>query len=117
VTSGALVRGDQHTWGGDNWRPPTLSALRVVSTTTGNRGGAWDRATILGGQNGNGLLTSGPGSVKQFSNFQTPLKIVNPKKKPSLAQKIFKLCVLLDLNILNNFISWVDFKFSTKYML
>jgi hypothetical protein len=48
-------------------------------------------------------------------SFQFPiqLKVLNSKWKPSLAPQILKLYMLLDLNILNNFINWVDFKFST----
>jgi hypothetical protein len=44
-------------------------------------------------------------------SFQFPIqpKFVNFKWKPSLAPKIFNLCMWLDLNILNNFLNWVDF--------
>jgi hypothetical protein len=38
-----------HVGGDDRW-PPAPSALCVVSAATGNRGGAWDRATILDSQ-------------------------------------------------------------------
>jgi hypothetical protein len=31
--------------------------------------------------------------------------------------KILKLCMRLELNILNNFFNWVDFKFPTKFVL
>jgi hypothetical protein len=42
--------------------------------TSGHReqGSARDQATIPGGQNGNGLLTSGPGPVKYIFKFPNP---------------------------------------------
>jgi hypothetical protein len=48
--------------------------------------------------------------------FQTPLKIANSKRKPFLALKIFKLCRRLNFIIWNNFLNWVNFKFSTEFM-
>jgi hypothetical protein len=36
--------------GGDDRRPPVPSTLYAVSAATGNRGGARDRVTVLGGQ-------------------------------------------------------------------
>jgi hypothetical protein len=81
VMSGAVVRGDQPTWGCDDRWSPAPSALHAVSAATGNREWASDQAPTPGSQNGNGLLTGGPGLVKSFSNFQTPLKIVNSKKE------------------------------------
>jgi hypothetical protein len=49
--------------------------------------------------------------LKFFFQIQNKLKILKSKQTPSVAQKISKFCVRLDLNILNNFLNWVDFKF------
>jgi hypothetical protein len=49
-------------------------------------------------RNWRGLLIGGPGLVKYILNFETPLKLANSKRKPSLTSKIFKLCMQLDLN-------------------
>jgi hypothetical protein len=80
----------------------------------GQRAGPGDRP---GHSNENGPLTCGPRPLNNFSNFQTPLKILNSKRKPLLTQKIFKLCMLLYWNALNNCLHWVDFKFSTEFTL
>jgi hypothetical protein len=53
----------------------------------------------------------------EFFLYSNYLKIVNSKWKPSLDLKIFRLCMVLYRNILNNFLNWVDFKFSTEFML
>jgi hypothetical protein len=45
------------------------------------------------------------------------LKLVNLDPVPSRGLKLFKLCMRLDLNILNNFLNWVDFKFLVDHML
>jgi hypothetical protein len=52
-----------------------------------------------------------------FSTIETQLKHVNSELKLSHAPKILKLCMRLDFNILNNFLHWVDFKFSTEFLL
>jgi hypothetical protein len=67
--------------------------------------------------NRNMPLTCGPGPLNNFSNFQTPLKLLNSERKPSRAPNILKLCMWLDLNILNNFLDSDDFKFSIEFML
>jgi hypothetical protein len=43
--------------------------------------------TVSGGQNRNEPLTGGPGYANIFSNFQTPLKLANSKRKLSHAPK------------------------------
>jgi hypothetical protein len=43
-------KGGQSKWGSDDWWPPTSSTLCAMSTSTRNKGGAWDRATISGSQ-------------------------------------------------------------------
>jgi hypothetical protein len=58
--------GGQPTWcGGDRRQPMTLRGER------GHReqGGAWDRTTVPGGQNGNGPPTGGPGPAKYIFKF------------------------------------------------
>jgi hypothetical protein len=52
--------------------------------------------------------------LKFFFQIQNKLKILKSKQTPSVARKISKFCVRLDLNILNNFLNWVDFKFKKK---
>jgi hypothetical protein len=51
-----------------------------------------------GQSNRNEPLTCGPGPLNNFSNFQTPIKHVNSKRRPCLAPKIFKLWMRLDLS-------------------
>jgi hypothetical protein len=100
-------------------RPGATGAERSPHGEHGHReqGCAQDRAIVPSGQNGNRPLTGGPGPVNIFSNFQTPLRFANSKRKYFLALKIFKLCTLLDFQILNNFLNWVDLEFSTEFML
>jgi hypothetical protein len=114
VQSSDKEGGGQPTWCGDDHRQPV-----TVRGERGHReqGGAQDRTTVPGGQNGNGPPTGGPAQQNIISNFQTPLKLANTKRKPSPIQKIFILCMRLCLHILNNFLNWVDFKFSTEFML
>jgi hypothetical protein len=52
-----------------------------------------------------------------FPNIQTQQKLANSKRKSSLNIKISKFCMVLYLNILNNFLNWVNIKFSIKFML
>jgi hypothetical protein len=49
--------------------------------------------------------------------IQNQLKLVNYKIHSSLTPKIFKLCMGLYLNIMNNFLHLVNFKFSTEFKL
>jgi hypothetical protein len=58
----------------------------------------------------------GRARFKLFFEIQTQFKLVNSKWKTSIAPKIFKLFMGLDLNILNNIQNWVDFKFWIEFM-
>jgi hypothetical protein len=52
-----------------------------------------------------------------FSNIQNTSKLWNTKWKPTWCLKIFQLGMVVELNILNNFSTWVDFKFPTEFKL
>jgi hypothetical protein len=108
VTSRAVVRRDNPR---GRRQPVATGAERSLRDEHGHREQGWhvglgDRP---GQSNENGPLTCGPDPLNNFSNFHTPLKIVNSKRLLSHAPKIFELCMPLDLNILNDFLHWVDF--------
>jgi hypothetical protein len=72
------------------------------------------------GLNWLGTVAHGPGPIhliQQFSINSNLIRFVKYKTWSSRAQKILELCMGLDLNILNNFLNWVGFKFSTKFMV
>jgi hypothetical protein len=62
------------------------------------------RSEAGGAQSGRAVMC-GPARFEDFPNTA------------QIAQKILKLCVILDLNILNNSLNGVDFKFPTEFML
>jgi hypothetical protein len=82
--------------GSDDWWPPGTGAARGTGRPSRR-------------SNKNGPLTCGPDPLTNFSNFQTTLKFVNAKRKLSHAPKIFNLCMGIYMNILNNFLHWIDF--------
>jgi hypothetical protein len=77
----------------------------------------WATATRGGRSLNGGIAEWAPPGLKVFYKIQNQLKLVNSKWTPATAPKIFKLCMRLDLNIPNNFLSWVDFIFPTELML
>jgi hypothetical protein len=60
---------------------------------------------------------AGPARFGNFSNIQKQFKLGNSKRMPSIAAKNFKLCMRLDLDILSNFLYWVDFQLPTEFVL
>jgi hypothetical protein len=52
-----------------------------------------------------------------FFFYSNLLRFVKYKTQSSLAPQIFKICMGLHLNILNNVLYWVNFNFSTRFML
>jgi hypothetical protein len=50
---------------------------------------------------------------KRFFQYSKSAQTCKFKSSVFSMFKIFKLCMSLDLNILNNFLNWVDFKFQT----
>jgi hypothetical protein len=66
VMSGAVVRGGQATWSGDDRPPPAPSTLHVVSVATGNRGRHVGPGDRLERSNENGPLTCGPDALNDF---------------------------------------------------
>jgi hypothetical protein len=79
VTSGAGIRGGgQPTWGGDDRRP---SAPLCGERGQREQGGAWDRTTVPGGQNGNEPPTGGPGPAKYIFKFSNSTQTCKYKKE------------------------------------
>jgi hypothetical protein len=58
-----------------------------------------------------------PSPFKLFSQFSKSAQTCKLKIEASLVQKIIKLCMGLDLNILNNFVNWVNLKCQIESML
>jgi hypothetical protein len=56
-------------------------------------------------------LTGGLGPVKRCSNIQNQLKLANSNSVPSQGPILFKLCMRLQLDMVNNFLNWPNFKF------
>jgi hypothetical protein len=52
-----------------------------------------------------------------FPNIQTTSKHCNSNQKPSQVSKMFKLCMWLYLNMMNNFLHWWNFKLPLDLML
>jgi hypothetical protein len=51
--------------------------------------------------------------ILQYSNI---LHVCNSNQKASRVAKMFKLCMRLDLNLVNNCLHWTNFKFSMDLM-
>jgi hypothetical protein len=84
----------------------------VVTTAVARSG-----VTLWGESKGARSLMRWPSPFYPFPNkFQIPPNFkIQYKSLPS--SKISKLCMKLDLNILNNFPNWIDFKFPTECMI
>jgi hypothetical protein len=54
------------------------------------QGSVWDRVTVPGGQNGNGLLTGGPGAVKYIFKFPNSTQTYKFKKETFPSTKNIK---------------------------
>jgi hypothetical protein len=97
VTSGTVLRRGQPMW--------TMATSAEHSPCgdhshqeQGRRVGPGDHP---GRSNGNGPLTYGPGPLNNFSNFQTPLKLVNSKRRPTIFEYFEQLSPLGRVQILN----------------
>jgi hypothetical protein len=114
-TSGAGIRR------GGNRRGATTTAgswrLCVVCVVIGNKVARGTGQPSQAVKMETGRRQVGLAQQNIFSNFQTPLKLQIQKGSLPLFKKIFTLCMRLCLNILNNFLNWVNFKFSTEFML
>jgi hypothetical protein len=53
---------------------------------------------------------------QSFSNYSNLHQSFNSNQMPSRGPKIFKLCEVLDLNMMNNFPHWPDLKFRLDFM-
>jgi hypothetical protein len=104
---------------GNRW--PATAALSAVTGGDQRRESTHARAITGGrGQKVLGRLTGGPVSKLTQPNFFQLIKFsstwkFNLKALPSFKKP--KLCMRLDLNILNIFPNWVNFQFPTYIML
>jgi hypothetical protein len=61
-------------------------------------------------------LWAGP-VIRSFSNIQKPSKLENSNTLPSQGPKIFKLCMRLYWNVINNFLHCKNIKFPLDFVL
>jgi hypothetical protein len=84
--------------------------------TVGHSIPQWPQFVRRLGRGLKGAAGVGPAWFEDFFNIQNQLKLAHLKQMPSKCSKILKLGKGLDLNILNNFLNWVDFKFPTEFI-
>jgi hypothetical protein len=118
------ARGGSASWAARGGREEQVAGGGPIGTTTRQWCGRDRRSvrTRAGHCRFVRVRTEAPGRAQFivpncFPFIQIASKLCNSNSLPSQGPKIFKLCKVLDLNMMNNFVHWLNFQFPMYLMI